>query len=147
MCNKIWGACMQISLDTSTHTWYCMRTRMPSNITVTLLLKTSYGSDAMPKFVTYLCSLRILDNKNAHFLATNYWKKKKENIYSYIIKGLLHWYWCKLPLDEVSKAALKLFSFDIPSRGSIHLYQFSFQIFNAARQQSHRGSTSSLSVQ
>ena len=39
------------------------------------------------------------------------------NIYSYIIKGLLHWCWWILSL------VCKLASFDIPTRDSIHQYQ------------------------
>ena len=45
------------------------------------------------------------------------------NIHSYIIKGLLHWYWWILSLDGISTDARKLASFDIPTRDNIHQYQ------------------------
>ena len=49
--------------------------------------------------------------------------KRKKNIYSYIIKGLLHWYRWILSLVAISTDARKLASFDIPTRNNIHRYQ------------------------
>ena len=46
-----------------------------------------------------------------------------QNIYRYIIKGLLHWYRWILSLVGISTDARKLPSFDIPTRDNIHRYQ------------------------
>ena len=45
------------------------------------------------------------------------------NVYSYIIKGLLHWNRWILSLVGISTDARKLASFDIPTRDNIHRYQ------------------------
>ena len=46
-----------------------------------------------------------------------------QNIYSYIIKGLLHWYQWILSLVGISTDAHKIASFDIPTRDNIHRHQ------------------------
>ena len=46
-----------------------------------------------------------------------------QNIYSYTIKGLLHWYLWILSLVGISTEARKLASFDIQTRDNIHRYQ------------------------
>ena len=52
-----------------------------------------------------------------------YETKQKKNIYSHIIKGLLHWYQWILSLVVISTDAHKLASFDIPTWDNIHRYQ------------------------
>ena len=46
-----------------------------------------------------------------------------QNIYSYIIQGILHGYRWILSLVVISTDTHKLASFDIPIRDSIHRYQ------------------------
>ena len=55
-----------------------------------------------------------------------------QNIYSYIIKGLLHWYRWILSLVGISTEARKLASFDIPTPGNIHRYQCNNPILNSS---------------
>ena len=86
--------------------WYCTSAKMISlfDIIFALSMKVWFFSDKLTK-------------KGA------YETKRNKNIYSYIIKGLLHWYRWILSFVGISTDARKLASFDIPTRDNIHRYQ------------------------
>ena len=93
-------------------------TRMPSHVAVAW---RCFRWCRTSMTVIRLCRLCLLHYKNhfyGHKLLQMAW-----NIYSYIIKGLLHWYRWILSLAGISTDARKLTSFDIPSRDNIHRYQ------------------------
>ena len=71
----------------------------------------------------------VILNKNTESEA-----ERENNTYSYIIKGLLYWYWWILSLVGISKQARKVSSFDIRTRDNIHEYQCNNPtLLNAAR--------------
>ena len=122
MCDKRRGASVPISHDIGTLTRYCTLTRMPSHITVTshcfwwrrnAMTSRQTLSRALVEFTFYFLN-SVLKVRNP---------RDEISIYSYMIKGLLHWYWWILSLIGKSKDVRKLASFDIPTRDNIHQYQ------------------------
>ena len=104
MCDKSRESSVQ-SHDIGTLTRYCILTRMPSHISVTLrcfwwrrnaVTSCQTLSRALVEFTFFVIktAFKRLETPGNEI-----------NIYSYIIKGLLHWYWGILSLVGISKDA------------------------------------------
>ena len=124
MCDKSRGASVPISHDIGTLTRYCTLTRMPSHIT---LHNVAFDDVVIQWRRAYLITRIKLVEFTCFVIKTAFERLETPgneiNIYSYIINGLLHWYWWILSLDGISADARKLASFDIPTRDNIHQYQ------------------------
>ena len=77
----------------------------------------------LPFYIIFALSQKVLFFSVKLTKKRAYKTKQKKNIYSHIIKGLLHWYQWILSLVVISTDARKLASFDIPTRDNIHRYQ------------------------
>ena len=82
---------------------------------------TSQCSDVAPNLVTHIGRTHIFVIKTAFKMLET--PGNEINIHSYIIKGLLYWYWWILSLDGISTNVRKLVSFDIPTWDNIHQFQ------------------------
>ena len=87
--------------------WYCTSAKMISLFDIIIALSQK----------VWLFSVKLIKTRT-------YETKRKKHIYSYIIKGLLHWYQWILSRVGISTDARKLASFDIPTRDNIHRYMY-----------------------